>query len=161
MAVTLRPVVADDELLLFRLYASARAFELSLVPWSESQKEAFLRHQFTAQQEHYKNYYSDSEHQIIISDEQAVGRVYVAREDDEIKILDITILPEHRGVGTGTPIIKELMQEAETKGLPLSIHIESFNPSSRLFERLGFVAKETDGLNVLFEWKAANSEREE
>ena len=160
MAVTLRPVEAEDELLLFRLYSSARAYELSLVPWSENQKEAFLRHQFTAQQVHYKNYYPGAEHTIILSDEQSVGRLYVAREDDEINILDITILPENRGAGLGTPIIKELMQEAESQGLPLSIHIENFNPSVRLFERLGFVPKETDGLNILFEWRPAKSERE-
>jgi RimJ/RimL family protein N-acetyltransferase len=159
MAVTLRPVVADDESLLFRLYASTRAFELSFVPWEESQKEDFLRHQFTAQQEHYKNYYRGSEHQIIISDEEAVGRIYVAREDDDIKILDITILPEKRGAGIGTPIIKELMLKAETEGLPLSIQIETFNPSARLFERLGFVPKENNGLNILFEWRPAKSER--
>jgi GNAT superfamily N-acetyltransferase len=160
MTVSLRPVAPEDEALLFSLYSSTRAFELSLVQWDDSQKEAFLRSQFSAQLRHYEDYYSDAEHKIIVADEQPVGRLYVARESDEIKILDITILPEHRGAGIGTPIIRELIQEAESRNLPLTIHVENYNPSVRLFDRLGFVAKENDGLNILFEWRPNRPEQE-
>ena len=160
MAVSLRPVAPDDGLLLYKLYASTRAFELSFVPWSDSQKEAFLTAQLSAQQRHYQDYYPGSEHKIILSDEEPIGRLYVARETDEIKILDITILPERRGAGIGTPIIKGLMQEAESLDVPLTIYVETHNPSGRLFDRLGFVPKENDGLNILFEWRSAKSEPE-
>lgn len=154
MTVSLRPAMPEDEPILLRLYASTRTSELAMVPWDDSQKEAFLRTQFLAQSQHYADYFSDSEHKIILSDEQPVGRLYVARETDGIQILDITILPESRGAGIGTPIIKELMQEAASVDLPLTIYVENYNPSVRLFERLGFVRKEDDGLNILFEWRS-------
>ena len=67
-------------------------------------------------------------------------------------------MPESRGAGIGTPIIKGLMQEAEALDVPLTIYVENHNPSARLFDRLGFVPKENDGLNILFEWHRSKSE---
>jgi predicted GNAT family acetyltransferase len=64
-------------------------------------------------------------------------------------------LPEHRNQGLGTPLIKSLMEEAAQAGKPLTIYVESFNPSLRLFERLGFLkTEEGDGINLLMKWSA-------
>jgi hypothetical protein len=43
------------------------------------------------------------------------------------------------------------MNEA-TSSRPLRIYVESFNPSLRLFERLGFTAMEQEGIHLLMEW---------
>ena len=37
-AITLRPVVAEDEPLLLELYASTRAAEMAMVPWTREQQ---------------------------------------------------------------------------------------------------------------------------
>jgi ribosomal protein S18 acetylase RimI-like enzyme len=152
--VTLRPVTAEDEGFLFKVYSSTRAEEMAIVPWNEAQREAFLTMQFAAQQKHYQTFYTDATHDIILVGAQAVGRLYVARRESDIHILDITILPEHRNQGIGTPLIKDLMSEAARAGKALNIHVESFNPSYRLFERLGFSKIEDDGINHLMEWRA-------
>jgi len=83
---------------------------------SDSQKEAFLTAQFSAQQRHLRRLLSGFRTQIILSDEEPIGRLYVARETDEIKVLDITIFAGKQRRGIGTPIIKGLMQEAEGSG---------------------------------------------
>lgn len=152
--VALRPVTPEDEAFLYKVYASTRAQEMAMVPWTEAQKEAFLTMQFSAQQTHYRNYYPDANHEIILVGAQAVGRLYVARRERDIHILDITILPEHRNQGIGTPLIKDLMAEAARAGKALNIHVENYNPSHRLFERLGFLKVEEDGINDLMEWHA-------
>ncbi len=36
---TLRPITAEDDELLLRIYASTRAEEMAAVPWSEGQKQ--------------------------------------------------------------------------------------------------------------------------
>jgi RimJ/RimL family protein N-acetyltransferase len=154
MPVTLIPVTPEDEAFLYEVFASTRAEELAQVPWNEAQREAFLKSQFAAQQLHYRTYYPDSTHDIILLDSQPVGRLYIARSAEKISILDITILPEHRNKGIGTPLIKRLMDEAAESGKRLTIYVESFNPSSRLFERLGFSKIEDDGVNYLMEWRA-------
>ena len=153
MPVTLRPVAPEDEELLLELYASVRAEELAQVPWSDAQREAFVRMQFAAQQSHYRQHNPQATHDLILLDAQPVGRLYVARREREIRILDITILPAYRNRGLGTPLIRNLMSEAEGLGLPLNIWVESFNPSHRLFERLGFAVVEDDGVNHLMEWR--------
>jgi GNAT superfamily N-acetyltransferase len=153
MPVTFRPVKPEDEELLLKLYASTRADELKLAPWTNAQREAFVRMQFAAQQDHYRSHNPQATHDLILLDDQPIGRLYVARRAREIRILDITILPEYRNRGVGTPLIKNLMSEAGRIGLPLNIWVESFNPSHRLFERLGFSVVEDDRVNHLMEWR--------
>ncbi|MDT4968618.1 MAG: hypothetical protein QOJ64_3355 [Acidobacteriota bacterium] len=153
MRVILRPVTPDDEPFLLRVYASIRADELAQVPWSDAQREAFIVSQFAAQQLHYREHNPGATHHLVLVDEEPVGRLYVARREAEIRILDITVLPEHRSRGIGTPLIKELMAEAQSSGKPLNIWVESFNPSLRLFERLGFEQVDSDGVNCLVEWR--------
>jgi GNAT superfamily N-acetyltransferase len=154
MPVTLRPAAPEDEELLLKLYASVRAEELAQVPWSDAQREAFVRMQFAAQQSHYRQQNPSATHDLILLDTQPVGRLYVARRAREIRILDITLLPAYRSRGIGTPLIKNLMSEAECAGLPLNIWVESFNPSHKLFERLGFSVVDDDRVNHLMEWRA-------
>lgn len=149
----LRPVTPEDEQFLYTVYATTRAQEMTYVPWDEAQKEAFLRMQFNAQQTHYRAENPDATHDIILLDSQPVGRLYVARDKDEIRILDVTILPEYRSRGLGTPLIRDLLEEAAREGKSLSIYVESYNPSRNLFERLGFAKVSDDGVNCLMEWR--------
>lgn len=151
-SVTLRDVGSDDDDFLLRVYASTRADELAHVPWDETQKNAFLQTQFSAQQQHYQSRYPEGEHQIILLEEKPVGRIYLARLEQEIRILDVTILPEQRNAGIGTWLLKDLLAEAAKTEKPVRIVVENFNPSLRLFERLGFSKIDDDGLNILLEW---------
>jgi len=152
-AITLRPVQADDSEFLCAVYGSSREQELAQVPWSADQREAFVRFQFESQQQHYQTEYPDAEHQIILADGQPAGRLYVDRRVGEIRIMDITLLTAMRGQGAGSRLIGELMEEARQSGKRLTIYVESFNRSRRLFERLGFNVAEQDGFLLLYEWK--------
>ena len=151
--VTLRPVRQEDEGFLFEVYASTRAEEMSRTGWDDAGKQAFLQLQFAAQQQYYRSRFADGDHRIIVKDGQPVGRSYVARTDEEIRILDLTLLPQHRNAGIGTNLLKDLMADAESSGRPIRIYVESFNPSLKLFERLGFSSVETSGLHQLMEWR--------
>jgi ribosomal protein S18 acetylase RimI-like enzyme len=153
-SVTLRPVVAEDESFLYQAYASTRADELALVPWNEAQREAFLKMQFTAQQQDYRARYPSATHDIILLNSIPVGRIFVDRRDQAIHILDITVLPEHRNKGAGTTLLKRLMSEAADSGKSVTIYVESFNPSCHLFERMGFLKIAEDGVNYLMQWRA-------
>jgi RimJ/RimL family protein N-acetyltransferase len=151
--LSLRPVNDEDRAFLVKVYASTRAEELALTNWDSAQRDAFLEMQFTAQQLHYGNYFPQADHRIILVGDEAVGRLYVARLEDQIRILDITLLNEHRGKGTGERLIGELMSEAASAGKPLRIYVESFNRSLTLFERLGFARAAEQGYSYLMEWR--------
>jgi ribosomal protein S18 acetylase RimI-like enzyme len=153
-AITLRPVRPENASFLFSIYASTRVEELARTPWNAEQRQAFLKMQFAAQQLHYQSYYPDAVHTLVLLDGQPIGRSYLAREDLEIRILDLTLLPEYRGAGIGARLVQDLMAEAALAGKSLAIYVESFNPSLRLFERLGFY-KEENGIYFLMEWRPA------
>lgn len=154
--VTLRPAGPDDETFLLSVYASTRADELAPVPWNDAQKDAFLKMQFAMQHRYYRDQYPQATYDIVQLNDRPVGRFYVNRGDREIRILDVTILPEYRNAGTGTGLLKDLLDEAARTSKPVSIYVESFNPSLRLFERLGFNRKEATDILFLLEWRSAS-----
>src|SRR6185369_2723285 len=149
--VMLRPAGPDDSDFLVEVYASTRADEMALVPWTDEQRSMFIRSQFAAQQEHYAQKYPAANHDIIVSDDRRGGRLYVARLDHEIRIVDITLLPAERNTGIGTYLIKQLLDEANHTGKITRIYVEEFNPSLRLFERLGFSPSEQHGIHLLMQ----------
>lgn len=157
--ISYRPITADDEKFLYRVYASTRMEELAQTDWDEAQKKAFLRMQFRAQHSHYQTYYADALFQIILLNEEPIGRLYRANWKNEIRLIDIALLPEHRSQGLGTMLIKRMQAEAAAAGLPLRIHVEKFNPALRLYERLGFRPIEDKGVYWFMEWRAEGKER--
>lgn len=151
MNVALRPAAQGDEAFLYRVYASTREEELAQTGWDETQKAAFLRMQFDAQSSYYEEHYRGAECSVILSDDYPAGRLCVARWQEEIRIVDIALLPGYRGLGIGTHILRDLISESEESGKPISIHVERFNPALRLYERLGFRAVEDKGVYLLME----------
>ncbi len=157
MAPTLRDENCQDELFLLDLYATSRAQEMAAVPWSSEQKEAFLKMQFQAQHDYYKEKYSSASFQIVVEEGVAIGRLYVLREPEVIRILDITIIEAKRGKGVGTQLLQRVLDEATQSQRPVEIYVETVNPSLRLFERLGFSQRAEEGFNFLLEWRPAGS----
>jgi ribosomal protein S18 acetylase RimI-like enzyme len=144
----------EDETFLRELYASTRAEELAQVPWTAEQKAQFCAMQFAAQHQHYQTHYPLASRHVIVRAGVSAGRLYVDRGPLEIRIVDISLLPEHRGAGIGTHYLRELQEEAAAEGKQLSIHVEKFNPALRLYQRRGFVEKEDKGVYLLMEWRA-------
>ena len=149
--VALRPVEPGDEGFLYRVYASTRQEELAKIGWTEEQKEAFLRQQFEAQSRYYRENYGGAGFSVILSGGVPAGRLYVMRWPEEIRIMDIALLPDHGGKGIGTKLLETLISESEASGKPLSIHVERFNPALRLYERLGLELREDKGVYLFMQ----------
>lgn len=138
MELTLRPIGPDDMDFLHRVYRSTREEELKLVDWTEAQKAAFVAHQFHAQHEHYQTHYTGATWDVILADGEPAGRLYVARWAEEIRIVDIALLPGFRNRGIGARLFRDLFAEGDAAGKEVSIHVEQYNPAQRLYRRLGF-----------------------
>ncbi|WP_394388169.1 GNAT family N-acetyltransferase [Shewanella woodyi] len=145
---------------LLQLYTSVRRDEFAAANWPEPQLNLFLSEQFSAQYRYYCQHYSTDRFDIIYYQNQAVGRLFVdywLDERQEIRIVDISLVPEYRGIGIASCLLERLFIEAETLGLTVSIHVERNNPARVLYERLGFKLKtQTDEVYLLMEWRAAN-----
>jgi ribosomal protein S18 acetylase RimI-like enzyme len=84
--------------------------------------------------------------------DEPVGRLYLHRRQDEIRIIDIALLTEHRGKGIGSLLMLDILEEATQAALPVRIHVERNNPALRLYQRLGFRAIADQGVYWLMEW---------
>lgn len=152
MSLAFRPVTQADQPLLQALYGSTRQFELDQVPWSPEQKAVFVATQFQAQTTHYEAHHPRSEHQIVLWEGEAVGRLWVDREDGTIHVLDLIISPPARGRGIGAAVLRLLQAEGATTGRPVTGYIEGWSPAARLLERLGFSKVQEEGVHHLFQW---------
>lgn len=155
LSVSLRPVSADDEEFLFHVFAGSHE-QLAFVPLEGEQLLALVRMQFTAQRLDYERRFPGAEHSIVLRNEVPAGRIWVARLEDQIRLLDIAILPEHRNAGVGATLIKRLQAEAERSDKPLRHMVAVINSSAiRFYERLGFKTIDDAGAHYLMEWTPA------
>jgi ribosomal protein S18 acetylase RimI-like enzyme len=124
------------------------------VPWPEETKAAFLRQQSEAQHLHYRTHYTDAEYSIILENGTPIGRLYVNTRPEDLRIMDIALVPEARGRGIGGMLLQQLLDRAGAEGKSVSIHVEINNPALRLYERLGFRQLDERGPYYLLEWRA-------
>ena len=152
--VTLRAFSPSDLEFLYQVYASSRLDEMAMIlDWSEEQKEAFLRFQFKAQHTHYQQTYPQARYDIILMGSERIGRFYVERMQNEIRVMDIALLPEYRNQGIGRLLMQEVLIEAErTPPKLVSLHVEPENPAKRLYERLGFMVAGEVSFYQLMHW---------
>lgn len=154
MRVTRRAVTDADEPLLLAVFSSTRELELQQVPFTPEQKQAFLAMQYEAQKRHYCATYPQAFNEVICADEVGVGRCWTAELDDELRVMDIAILPEWRGRGIGAKVLRELIVQSESLAKPLRVWVEVWNPAQAIFQHLGFQQVKSEGINLLFERKA-------
>ncbi|HEX8391918.1 MAG TPA: GNAT family N-acetyltransferase [Longimicrobium sp.] len=156
--ITLRPLTESDMPFLLALYATTREDELRQVDWTPEQKGAFVHQQFWAQHQFWQENYRYTSWDVVLRDGEPIGRLYVARWPEDIRIVDIALVPEHRGGGIGSELIRALFAEGDASGRKVSIHVEMFNPARRLYERMGFVQAGDRGVYLLMERPPAPAE---
>ena len=149
-------MVDDDLPFLAELYASTRDEEMQMIRWTEQEKEAFLRSQFEFQHRYYREHYPACEFLIMERAGTRIGRLYVDRWPDQIRIVDISLVPGARGEGIGGAVLRQLLNEGKACGLPVTIHVEVNNRARRLYERLGFHDRESNGVYTLMRWTPAS-----
>jgi ribosomal protein S18 acetylase RimI-like enzyme len=144
-AVRLRPATSADEAFLRQLFATTRADELALMAWDENQKEAFIAMQFNAQKQQYAMSYPEAQHSLILLNDVPIGRLMIDRGASGFTLVDIALLPAHRGAGIGTDLIENLLVEAASAGKSVALSVWHSNPAKRLYQRMGFSAANDDG----------------
>ena len=149
--ITFRPIQPQDEDFLCKIYTSTRWEEMSASGWNENQIRYFLKEQFTYQHKYYQENYAAAQFSIICSNGKDIGRLYRENLADEIRIIDIALLPEFRNYGIGTRLLTDLLKEAAGDALAVRIHVEKNNPAMRLYDRLGFKPVKDVGVYWLME----------
>jgi len=155
-----RPAGDADRPFLCALYASTRENEMRLLDWTEEQKNSFLTQQFDAQHHYYHEQFSAADFLVVEREGKAIGRIYLDRRPDELRLIDIALIPEVRNRGLGKALLLDLLDEGQATSLPVRIHVEQFNPAMRLYLRLGFKTVEDQGVYQLLEWQPLDFDSE-
>ncbi len=152
----IRPATNDDEVFLLSVYDSTRADELSQAEWQEGQKELFVKWQFNLQRREYDARFPDADYYVILIDDHRAGRIWIGRDSEQIRLLDIALLPAFQNRGAGTILLRRLIDESKQSGKPLRHMVFVLNNDAhRFYERLGFVIIEDLGAYKHMEWRAA------
>lgn len=155
-SLSLRAATPDDQSFLLTVFASTRTDELAALGWDPAQSQAFIQMQFSAQQQNYSACYPAAENSIILLGERPIGRMLVERTE-QIELIDIALLAEHRSRGIGSFLIRGLLDEARALRKSVRLSVYRMNPAVRLYERLGFSLIAEDAVYFEMTWAPAES----
>lgn len=75
---------------------------------------------------------------VIVFESFPVGRLILDKVESRIRIVDFVILPDFRGRGKGSQVIRLLVDYAAASGFKLTIRMFKDNPAIDLFLNFGF-----------------------
>ena len=154
--LSIRPATHDDDQFLLSVYDSTRQEELDQAEWQTGQREAFLKWQFDLQRGEYEARFPDAEYYVILLDDRPAGRIWIGTDDNQMRLLDIALLPEFQNRGAGTVLLRWLIERAKSANKPLRHMVFVLNNEAhKFYERLGFVIIEDLGAYKHMEWKSA------
>ena len=134
-AVTTRPVDSADTPFLMDVFAHGG----DVPAWLYATDPNLLQFQFTAQRAAYDAHFPGAAHEIILVDGEPAGQAWWTEVADEIRILDIALLPRFRRLGAGTTVYRRLLARARETNKPVRASVGRLNRPSLAFHlRLGF-----------------------
>jgi ribosomal protein S18 acetylase RimI-like enzyme len=154
-AITLTPVLTDDEAALFALFAPIRAEELAMDAWDPALRDLVLRQQFDAQRRGHRAQHPGASEQLILVDDRAAGWIAVDRSGPAWQLVDIAIAPEFRRRKIASRILRTLQDEAALAGCGIGLMVLRSNVAARtLYDGLGFRTTGGTETHWIMEWRA-------
>ena len=154
--VSLRDATKADDDVLFSLFAVSRAdLLLAIAGLDDQQREYLMRLQFQAQQDQYRSLYPNARQDLVVMQGDDIGQIRVAALDDELRLVDLCLLPEYRNHGIGSALLWDLLDEAANANKRVILHVSQGNPAARLYKRHGFSHAGEQGIYWRMEWVPA------
>lgn len=151
--ISLRPETAGDLDFLRDLYLSVRDDDPGFRDLPPAERTQLLEHQFGIQHRQYREHFPGAWFTLVLVDEKPGGRLYVTRQADGFRVIDLSLLPEFRGHGIGTQLMKNIQAEATRTQLPIRLQVVVDNPARRFYARLGFRETGQTDVRCQLEWR--------
>ena len=78
-------------------------------------------------------------HEIILCNDEPCGYCSFEETADGLMLNELVILPEFQNRGIGSRFLREKIDEAKTKKIPVQLQVLKANKAADLYERFGFV----------------------
>jgi ribosomal protein S18 acetylase RimI-like enzyme len=144
--LSLRPVDTGDEALLLRIFAESHCAGFELLGLEPAALAGLVGMQFEARRAQYRMYPGAAEYLICrgigTADTAAipVGTCWLSDSAEQLRVLDIAVLTEHRRRGVARAVLTELCARASAAGKPVGLSVWHENaPARELYRALGFV----------------------
>jgi len=135
MQITFRQIKIKDFEFLWQLHnAALKKYIAATWGWNEDW-----------QRRNFQENFNPNDGEIICVDGKDAGFLWISEKETEIALVSIRLLPEFQNRGSGTKLIKDLLDEARGKNKPVRLQVLKANPAKNLYEKLGFqVSGETE-----------------
>ena len=100
----------------------------------------------------YQQQFPNAKYEIIMYEGLGIGRLITEIQQEAIRLIDIFIIPEYRGRGICTALLREFQHVAAELRLPIELNVLMGNPAQRLYERCGFVVTGEVVPHVMMAW---------
>jgi ribosomal protein S18 acetylase RimI-like enzyme len=117
-----------------------------------------MAQQYDSQHRFYFANYDTAHYGIIQWTDRPVGRLYVDYRDDEVRVLEIALLPEYRERGIGRIVMMGICLEAATRRKPVRLHVHYLSRAQRFYRQFGFREIAVEGPDRLMEWRHPQTE---
>jgi ribosomal protein S18 acetylase RimI-like enzyme len=145
----------SDEEFRFDLFCRSRAPGDDLPFVDTVLRKQLLRQQFIGQVASYRANFPNARFEIIELGGSPIGRIAMDHARDVILIIDIAVLPEWRGLGFGTRVLRAICEVARGLRVPARLSVLAHNADAlRLYRRLGFEPVASSEIEVTMEWQA-------
>ena len=151
-----RPADAEDEAFVYAVFSSTWQHAVAAMP-NPALTQHFLRIQYTAQERRFRTRYPDLERWVVMIGDEPAGRLYLHRSPTALHVVDLSLLPAHRGHGIGRALTRELMAEATEQGLPITMRFARTHDAVGRALRAGFRVVSEDDLETHLEWTPPTS----
>lgn len=151
--VSLRPETAEDTNFIEELFIADKDEQEGWRHLLPSERTKILKSQSRYQLDHYRKNFPHAWFCIIEVDGKPAGRFYVNQTPKEMRVVDISILPEYRQHGIGSTLIQQIITESQRLNLPLRLRVDPLNPALGFYQKLGFVVIANEESRLHLEWK--------
>ncbi|QBI00401.1 N-acetyltransferase [Pseudoduganella albidiflava] len=153
--IEMRPAEAADQVFMEVLFASTRTADQRMGACDAPTEALLMALQFRARQTQLHAYYPYADVAIIVERERPIGALHVNYGSDEIRILDLSLLPECRSRGIGLGLLRSLQAQGVRMRVPVRLDVLPGTRAQRLFQRCGFTLNGANGLYLCMEWMPA------
>ncbi len=151
--IEMRPAEAADQAFLEQLHASTRGADQRMVACDSRTEAMLMALQLRARQSQLHALYPYGDLAIIVERERPIGALHVNYGSDELRILDISLLPECRNRGIGLGLLRSLQAQGVRMRVPVRVDVLPGSRTQRLLQRCGFTQSCGNGLYHVMEWQ--------
>lgn len=144
MDLRVRPAVRGDREFLFEVRRAAlRTYVDQTSGWDDGEQRGIAEREF-----------GELPYAVVEESGCPVGYVCVLHEGAVDLIEEIALLPGAQGRGIGTRLLRDVLDAARQRGVPVRLSVFTSNPAQALYARLGFTVVRIEEPRMAMEWQA-------